>query len=272
MIDQTNLGTIYRRMRLHWVGNLILVVFSVPPSPFHHSRMHAQEPDRRPEFEVASIKPSTPSPLPGTVLPGMRNGRLVASNTTLMQMLQAAYGLAAQRIIGPDWLDKERFDLQAKAAPGVPDTQKGELLQRLLEDRFQLKVHRELRETPVYDLVVAKGGIKMPVFPKPAPASKNAVAPGYPVIIATQTMSEFCVILSRVAERPVIDTTDLTERYSIILRFSRPSSQTDRNDLESGPPDLFTALQEQLGLKLQPSRNKLEVIVVDHIERTPSEN
>ena len=75
MIDQTNLGTIYRRMRLHWVGNLILVVFSVPPSPFHHSRMHAQEPDRRPEFEVASIKPSTPSPLPGTVLPGRRNGR-----------------------------------------------------------------------------------------------------------------------------------------------------------------------------------------------------
>jgi uncharacterized protein (TIGR03435 family) len=113
-----------------------------------------------PSFEVASIKASAPGE-PGSAFGGIHHGTFRASNVPLRQVLAAAYGMSETRVIGPDWLDKTRFDILAKSPPGIPDSQLKPMLQSLLKERFKLTAHLETREMAVYHLVLAKGGVKM---------------------------------------------------------------------------------------------------------------
>jgi uncharacterized protein (TIGR03435 family) len=221
------------------------------------------------QFEVASIKPSSPDARMGTGLQ-LRNGRLTGSTVTLRATLATAFGLSEPRIMGADSLDKDRFDWIAKSPDGVPDSEMKPMLQALLRDRFHLAVHRETREMPVYDLVVAKGGVKMPVYPAEEHPVPTYPA-GTPMMRGTFTMSQLANGLSRLAGRPVFDKTGLTERYNLVLSFA-PLTPRTADAPEFGPPDLSTALQEQLGLRLEAKKEGVEVIVVDHITRTPSEN
>lgn len=223
-------------------------------------------------FEVASIKPSEPSPILEIFPPYLKNGRLSARNVSLREVLGDAYGLTEGRVIGPDWLSNERFDFQAKAPDGVPDSQMNLMLQALLIDRFGLVAHLESRNRPVYYLVVAKGGIKMSVYPAPARAEANPNPLPSPMMRGTLTMLQLAHTLSNVVDRPVLDKTELNGRYNIVLRYSRFSQQSSAEGAGIGPPDVFTALPEQLGLRLQAAKADVRVVIIDHIERAPSDN
>jgi uncharacterized protein (TIGR03435 family) len=146
------------------------------------------------------------------------------------------------------------------------------MLRALLKDRFELTTHQEMQQMPAYDLVVAKGGVKMSVYPK-AERPLQTYGVRYPSMMrGTGTASELADMLSRVAGRPVFDRTGLTDRYNYGLVYAPLSLSASSDSSQSGPPDLLTAVQEQLGLKLEPNKENVEVIVIDHIERVPSEN
>jgi uncharacterized protein (TIGR03435 family) len=201
---------------------------------------------------------------------GLRNGRFTASDQPLRRVIAAAYGITIHRVFGPDWLDGERFDFLAKAPEGVPDIEMKPMLQSLLKDRFQLIAHTERREMSVYELVVAKGGVKMPVYPGPQPPVEKRYARICCTMGGAGLTPRLADMLSIAAGRPVVDKTGLTERYSYTLSYSSSGSDGDLPD--NAPPDLFAAVQEQLGLKLQPGKASLDVVVVDHMEHSPSDN
>jgi uncharacterized protein (TIGR03435 family) len=224
-------------------------------------------------FEVASIKPSnTDGPMMG-VLPGLRNGTLHGQRVTLRALLATAYGMMEPCVVGNDLLDKDHFDIVAKSPEGVPDSELKPMLQALLKERFNLAAHLEKREMNVYHLVVAKGGAKMSPIPAPGKAGPeiDPAYRGFPTIRAT-TMPRFVETIARIVSRPVIDKTGLTERYGILLSYAPLSPQSADHVQESGPPDLFKALQEQLGLRLQSARDFVEVVVIEHMERMPTQN
>jgi uncharacterized protein (TIGR03435 family) len=232
------------------------------------SQVRAQSP----AFEVATIK-ANHSGSDGSNSPRLTNGRLWAENTTLKQIVQVAYDLSALRITGPDWLDSDRFDLTGIAPHGVPDTELMAMLQALLKERFLLAAHRATREMPVYDMVVAKDGLKLapydPAHPLVPPPRNGAAS----TIVGTGTMPQLANMLTRSAGRPVLDKTGLEGRFAYALTFSPLAAQpASDSGAELGPLDLFAAVQQQLGLKLEPKKDTIEILIVDHAERVPSEN
>jgi uncharacterized protein (TIGR03435 family) len=224
-----------------------------------------------PQFEAAAIRLSNDPPYMITG-PGLRHGLLTATKVTLRRMVAVAYGMTEPRVIGPEWLDKDHFDIAGRAPKDVPDSELRPMLQALLKDRFQLATHSETREMPVYDLVVAKGGVKMPVYPAPERPLDDPPVRGFPMMRGTITTAQLADQMTFFVNRPVIDKTGLTERYNLFLAFAPLSPQTGDSAPEFGAPDLFTALQKQAGLKLEPGKDNLEVVVVDHMERMPTEN
>lgn len=225
-----------------------------------------------PAFEVATAKVNR-SGDGRSSFPWLINGRMTAENATLRMILRAAYGLTALQINGPDWLDSDRFDLEAKSPPGVPDSELMPMLQSLLKERFQLTAHRETKEMPVFDMVVAKGGLKIapfdPAHIPPTPPRNGATS----MIIGPMTMAQLAGRITPDAGRPVLDKTGLdATRYFCAATFSPISAQSADSAPESGTPDIFRALEKQLGLKLEPAKEPLEILIVDHAERVPTEN
>jgi uncharacterized protein (TIGR03435 family) len=222
-------------------------------------------------FEVASIKPH-PAPVTFSADPSVKGTRVSATASTLLDLIISAYHVRRDQISGaPGWASSEHYDLAAKAEGDreVTMDQIRPMLQALLADRFQLKVHRETKEVAMYALVVSKGG---PKFKESLPTEDvssriNADAAGMHMTVSKGTMAQLALRLSsNGAERPVVDQTGLTGSYTFKLEWVRGTSATD-SDL----PSLFTALQEQLGLKLEPTRGPSEVIVIDQAEK-PSAN
>jgi uncharacterized protein (TIGR03435 family) len=225
-----------------------------------------------PAFEVATVKENH-SRSGRSSSPWLINGRMTAENATLRMILRAAYGLTALQIEGPSWLDSDRFDLEAKSPPGVPDSELMPMLQSLLKERFQLAAHHETKEMPVFDMVVAKGGLKIapfdPAHIPPTPPRNGAAS----MIIGPMTMSQLAGRITPDAGRPVLDKTGLdATRYFCAATFSPLSAQSADSAPESGLPDIFRALEQQLGLKLEPAKEPLEILIVDHAERVPTEN
>ena len=202
----------------------------------------AQTPPR-PEFEVASIRPSAPSPEAG-VTAGVRidGAQFRSAFLTLKDYLGLAYRVKVYQISGPDWISSDRFDISATLSPGTA-TQIPEMMQRLLEDRFQIKIHREKKDFPVYVLEVAKGGLKMQeTGPDPDPANADARAPltitgsgnaqGVSVNLGRGasytfggnkfegkrlTTAMIAGTLERFMDRPIVDMTDLKGSYDVTL-------------------------------------------------------
>jgi uncharacterized protein (TIGR03435 family) len=144
------------------------------------------------------------------------------------------------------------------------------MLQSLLKERFRLAAHREQRETAVYDLIVAKGGAKLPVFDSahiPAPPPRNGAES---MIIGPMTMPQLAAALTRPAGRPVINKTGLDGRYFCAVTFSPLAAEGKGSG--DGALDIFAAVQQQLGLKLDPNKESLQILVVDHAERIPLQN
>ena len=239
--------------------------------------------DPNPSFEVATIKPSAPGRTGKAI--GYRGRHLMAANFSTNDLIAFAYGLHVKQIVGgPDWFGNELFDID-----GVPDvqgsptrTQSDQMLQKLLADRFKLSFHHEKRELPVYAITAAKSGPKL---------AKTTEGPNDPITFYFQqlgdltvknlTMTDFAQWMqATVMDRPVVDQTGLAGRYDFRLKWTPDQSEfgaaratgivppaTD----DPNAPGLYTAIQEQLGLKLEAVKAPDDVIVIDHVEK-PSAN
>jgi bla regulator protein BlaR1 len=226
-----------------------------------------------PSFEVASIKPRGPA----VIGPGFRSstgsspGMLNYSNVTLRTCIQKAYGVRPYQISGgPNWLGDERFDIMAKAASIVPEDQMMTMLRKLLEQRFKLTTHREAKEMPVYALVVRKNGPKIHAVKDDDGGTQVDGGDGHQISVRNLSMEGLVQILSRrqQTDRPVLDRTGLKGVFNFTLDFATDDAASA--DGTAGP-SIFTAVQEQLGLKLEATKGPVEIIVIDHVEK-PSDN
>lgn len=294
-------------------------------------------------FEVASIKATAPQEA-GRIMVKMGGdpGRLDYVNVSLRDLVRQAYGVKDYQVVAPDWMLSARFDVQAKYPPDTPKETQNIMLQALLAERFALKMHKENKELPVYNLIVGKNGPKlkkaedspmtaMSDGPGPgAPGNINVTAgargggasggasggtfrvggpggPGGPpmggrgmtmmrmegpgkmhITSKGTTVAALSDMLARQVGKPVFDQTGITGNYDVELEFKpeeggaggmmrgmpmmapRPDGGPAPDAVEA--PSIFTAIQDQLGLKLEAKKGPVETIVVDSANKTPSEN
>jgi uncharacterized protein (TIGR03435 family) len=256
---------------------------------------------------VASVKPNTSGSGMISIRPPV-GGRFTATNARLKMLIGLAYNVKNFEISGgPGWIDSEGYDISAKAADGNTSLdQLRPMLQTLLEDRFKLMVHREKKEMPVYALMFAKNGSKLPEAkdggcvkfgpdsPPPPPPAPGQLPPilcgGFlraPNLLQAGKvdMKQLVNVLSDVLGRPVIDKTGYTGTFDVKLEFSPEGTSFGGGPLGGGglaliggpppgddsKPSIFTALQDQLGLKLESQKGPGEILIIDHAEKA-SEN
>ena len=256
---------------------LLCAVASLSLSAGAQDVSRAAQASLQPEFDVVSIRPMKSDDNVRThITNSARGGYIKAVNVTLKALLEVAYDIPELRMYGgPDWVTSEKFSLEAKADPKLDEQFAGlspeqgretkrRMLAALLADRFKLKVHTEAREMPVYALVVAKGGARL----SGASASEADLTAGAERIVVRAGGDSLAVLayeLSWRLGRPVIDRTGLPCREAFKLEWQEAASA------DATGPSLFTAIQEQLGLKLEPARGLVPVLVIDHAEK-PVEN
>jgi uncharacterized protein (TIGR03435 family) len=274
--------------------------------------LFAQSKAPRPEFEVASVKPS-PSQIPNQAAVGLKidGAQIRASFMPLKEYLAMAYKLRPNQIVGPEWMNSERFDIAAKIPEGGKPDQFSEMLQVLLEDRFQLKARREKKEFPVYGLIVVKGGLKMkPLPPDPDDAETSVLdmkASGGPggvnvdfgrgasfglannrFEIRKLKMADFAEALGRFADRPVVDMTEAPGKYDFSVEMTPEDYRAIliRSAVNAGltlPPQVMQLLEgfsgestfialQTVGLKLESRKAPLDVLVVESVSKTPTAN
>lgn len=263
--------------------------------------LHAQtpiveEPNFTPTltFDVAVIRLAPPpdANFHVSVSSPPHSSRFEATNLPIKALLQIAYGFDAPVVGAPDWVTSTFYDIQARSDEAADARlakltdnevrlEKRNAIRVLLAERLNLKTHLETRNSSIYNLVLSKGGVKMQVVPPP-PARTNGEAPTSPPIAniaahgsqhgiefigANSSMRAITGVLSSMVEAPVVDKTGLTGIYNYTLQFGRDWSV---HDPESWP-SIFTAVQEQLGLKLEPVHEPVPNLVIDHISK-PTEN
>jgi uncharacterized protein (TIGR03435 family) len=239
--------------------------------------------DANPSFEVATIKPSKPDDQRKAFIVNGNQFHII--NQPLSQMISFAFDVQAKQVIGlPEWADSDKFDIDGKPdGEGAPNGKQWKIMiQKLLADRFKLTFHKDKRELSVYVLSVSKTGAKM---------TKNDSAPnGLPALffqgglgklnVRNALMSDFTGLMqSVVLDRPVVDQTGLTGRFDFTLNWTPDDSQfagmgariPPPTDSADAPPNLYTAIQEQIGLKLEATKAPADVMVIDHVEK-PSAN
>jgi uncharacterized protein (TIGR03435 family) len=226
-----------------------------------------------PEFDAASIKPSATAG--GRKSLSSDPGRITYSSVTLRDCLMAAYDVKDYQISGPDWMGTDRYDIVATAGGAISDESMKLMLQKLLMARFQMTVHREQKELPVYAMVVAKNGTKLHETENPGRSSLRMNGGG--VVFSSVTIQQIIDYMSRFPtaelDRPVIDETGLRGHYDATVNLFGTQDEmmaaVSKGDLGSS---IFTLLQEQLGLKLEPKKLPLDMVVVDKAEKVPTEN
>jgi uncharacterized protein (TIGR03435 family) len=254
-----------------------------------------------PAFEVVSVKPNRSGS--GSVRVNLPDDGYSATNILLTLLVASAYGIKQEQISGaPSWVESARYDIQAKVADSDVATlrrlsmgERESMLQPVLTDRFKLKVHRGQQELPVYELVIAKKGPKLKeaipgdTYANGIKGPEGVARAGMMSMIPGQLtgqaipISNLARLLSRQLGLTIVDKTGLTGRYDIKLQWDPDESRgpmfagpTGGNQEAAPPPassgpSIFTALREQLGLRLQSTKGRVEILVIDHIER-PSEN
>jgi uncharacterized protein (TIGR03435 family) len=227
-------------------------------------------PSPAPEFEVASVRMGDPHPAiipPGaSPISPFPTNRFFAHNVNLRLIIAVAFGADERYVEGPEWLDSSNYSIDARVEGDQMLTydQIKPLVQNLLAQRFGLKVHHESKLSAGFELVIAKGGPKL----QPAKGDGKPWGQILPNRIDSWNYSTGALasVLSRPAGQPVVDRTGLTGIYDFTLSYA------PANDPNSSLPDFFTALQEQLGLKLQPQKIPVDVLVIDHADKIPTEN
>jgi len=269
-----------------------------------------QSPSARPEFEVASVKKSAPAQ-PDQFNIGVHiDGAMVRySYLPMRSYIRMAYGVKDYQVLGPDWLGTENYDIAAKLPDGATRSQLPEMLQSLLAERFKLVLHRDTRELPVYALVVGKNGPKLKESAPDPDADAGPGAKGNVDVAVTVgrgggaidlgkgsfvtygrdrmeakkvTLTALADWLTRLLDRPAVDMTGIAGTYDFSLEYSLEelrnllrSSTGGARELPASIPDSGTSIfasLEAVGLKLEQRKAPIEVVVVDRIERTPTEN
>jgi uncharacterized protein (TIGR03435 family) len=246
------------------------------------------------EFDVASVKPAAP-PAGRGIFVGIRGGpgtqdpnRISYVNESLRNLLSEAYSVRLFQVFGPAWIDTERFDIVATLPPNSTREQSRAMLQKLITDRFHAAIHREQREFPVFDLTIAKSGAKLtPAAATDKPGASMSADNGQARLTVTKgTIADFIRSLETEAGAAILDQTRITGVFNFTVEFTRdtgrvmnqftglpqapPSATTENAGNE--PPGLSTALQGQLGLKLDRTKGRLDAIVVDRADKTPAGN
>jgi len=278
------------------IGFLAAVLVFLSGVCLHAQAPILEEPDYTPTltFDVATIRLAPPpdANFHVTVTSAPHSSRFEATNLPMKVLLQIAYGFDAPIVGAPEWVANTFYNIQARSDEEA-DTrlakitynevrlEKRHAIRVLLAERLGLKTHLETRNTAIYNLVVDKGGVKMQLVPPPPPPA-NGEAPGPPKPADVQAqgsqhglqfvgsnapMQATCGALSSMVEAPVVDKTGLTGVYNYTLQFGREWSAHDPDSW----PSLFTAVQEQLGLKLEAVHESVPNLVVDHITK-PTEN
>jgi uncharacterized protein (TIGR03435 family) len=268
----------------------ILLAAALAILPLHaQSPVKNMPPNADPAFEVATIKPANPE---NTGKDFSFEGRIVyARNYNVEDLLALGYGLHAKQIANePRWFATALYDID-----GVPDVagrpnqqQRFLMIQKLLADRFHLAFHYQKRELPIYAITIDKGG------PKLTPSTAGAGEPGWfqwqhrlaDLRVTNMTIPEFVVWFQKnVTDKPLVDRTGLTARYDFSLKWTPSDSEfpqfrrtggfnpapNEGLDSAKAPPNLYKAFQEQLGLKLTPTKGPVDIMVIDHAEK-PSPN
>jgi uncharacterized protein (TIGR03435 family) len=259
--------------------------WTIPEPPPPPKMMDA---NAKPEFEVATIKPSDPN-RPGWGITVDRSGVFHTLNTTLNDLIKFAYDMHPKQVAGaPAWADSDKFDIEAKPdKPGMPSVnQMKVMLQKLLADRFSLTSHKDKRELSAYAITVVKGGVKIKKEENttiPIPGFGGRPQAGFNAHNAT--LGEFASVMqAQFMDLPVVDQTGLGDtRYTFVVKFTPdpgmrpfggaappPQAQPATPDPDA-PPDLFAAMEQQLGLHMQKTKALVDVMVIDKIDK-PSAN
>jgi uncharacterized protein (TIGR03435 family) len=245
----------------------------------------------QPSFEVASIKPAVlPPPGRGGFIvrggPGSSDPSLATfANIDLFSLVAMAYGVKRHELSGPEWLKTMRFDISARVPRETTPEQYRMMLQELLAERFKLTVHREKKELQVYELVVAKNGLKLKKSALDSEAAVLGLQPPPPmsspplgfqgpvnVVLTEASMERLANVLSGLLGEPVTDGTGLHGNYDIKLRALIAGHPAPEGSAANADPELFEALPEQLGLRLVRAKRLIDILVVDRMERMPTEN
>jgi uncharacterized protein (TIGR03435 family) len=227
----------------------------------------------KPEFMVATIKPSDPNVSRGTFFT-MKGSHVIAANTDLDDLISFAYGIHTKQIVnGPLWLATDRFDIDGVfGTQSSPNRDQMKLLfQKLLVDRFQLAFHHEEKELGVYALGVEKSGPKFTrTDRKPTDSTNFSYTNSIVLTVRNASMADFADgMAGTFMDRPVVDQTGLKDRYDFILKWTPEGSPAGEDP--SAPPGLYTAIKEQLGLTLVAAKASVQVLVIDRIDK-PSPN
>ncbi len=255
-----------------------------------------------PAFEVASIKQAVP-PADGRIMVRMNTdaGRLDYTNVSLRDIIRAAFKVRNDQISGPDWLSSERYIIAAKFPAGATKADVPAMLQTLLADRFKLAFHKDSKVVSIYALVQAKGGAKLQPADTPG-GMRMMMGPKGRHLTGKVTLAQLADALSNMEDRPVLDMTELKGAFDIDLEFTSengpegmrqgmpgpgpglgpgpgqgpgqggPAGEGRPHDENADAPSLFTALQEKLGLRLEPRKAPVDLYVIDHAEKAPTEN
>lgn len=250
------------------------------------SGLMAQTPAARPRFdafEVATIKPAAHDAKSSRFITMQGTDRFVEKDYTLKLLIAAAYEVSPRVISGgPGWMESDHYDILAVTPGTIRPTHDEQMamLRNLLSDRFKLTFHREEKEFSIYQLEVAKGGPKLKASTAPVDDPAQLISVVYPerVVLPARnaTMHDLASLMQRaIFDRPVVDKTGLSGRYDFDLEWAPDETQFG-GELAAAPadapsPPLFTAMQQQLGLKLEATRGLADALVVDTVER-PSAN
>jgi uncharacterized protein (TIGR03435 family) len=252
----------------------ILIAFACAARP----QVPASPQDSAAAFEVATIKPTPPNAKAGRYITMQGTNRFIAKYYTLNLLIAAAYNLSPKVISGgPAWADSDHFDIVAET-PGDKQPARPEqmaMLRTLLADRFKLSFHREPKDFSIYILEVAKDSPKLKESTAPASDPAQLISTVYPQRIhlpaKNATMSDFASLLQRaLLDRPVVDRTGLTGRYDFDLDWAPDETQFGGEvpvaPADAPAPPFFTAIQQQLGLRLEATHGSVDAFVIEHAE------
>jgi uncharacterized protein (TIGR03435 family) len=245
-------------------------------------------------FDVATVRESAPNQGNGVrvgVVSPPHSCKFSATNFPAKALLQFAFGYGTPVLGGPDWLNDHYFTVEGRCDHSADDQlakltddqarlEKQHMMQAFLADRFHLKAHPENKESSVYRMTIAKGGSKLhetkvdsddPSHPTPAntgvDVQAHGGAQGLQFVVHAGSMKSLAAMITTQTETPIVDNTGLTGYYDFTFQFGRPWSANNPD----GWPDIFTAVQEQLGIKLDSTKTVIPVLVIDHME-LPSAN
>jgi uncharacterized protein (TIGR03435 family) len=256
----------------------------------------AQQASEEPRFEVASIRPSDPNPENPMAIGMSADGAMVTyTNITLLDCIRGAYRVRDFQIVGPDWMTKARFEISAKLPAGAYADQIPEMLQALLAERFKLELRHEMKEQNLYALLVGNSGARLKPTEvkadnnsrkalgpdgKPRPMMMYMFPPGGEVSITapSATIESLAGLVSRFTAFPVVDMTGIKGQYEFRLTFAAETDQVRRTPPVDGAatpvepgPSVFDAVK-QYGLRLEARKAPIEMLIVTHLDKTPTEN